>query len=86
MQPNTPIKRIDVSAYTIPTDFPESDGTLEWDSTTIVIAEVYAADKFGIGYTYGDVAAGAGRPGYARQWRAAAREGFFHSRKGERTT
>jgi L-alanine-DL-glutamate epimerase-like enolase superfamily enzyme len=37
-----------VHACTIPTDEPESDGTAEWDSTTIVIAEV---DE-GIGYTY----------------------------------
>ena len=38
---------------TIPTDEPESDGTAEWDSTTIVIVE---ADE-GIGYTYCDAAA-----------------------------
>jgi len=37
-----------VHACTIPTDEPESDGTAEWDSTTIVIVEV---DE-GIGYTY----------------------------------
>jgi L-alanine-DL-glutamate epimerase-like enolase superfamily enzyme len=42
-----------VHACTIPTDEPESDGTAEWDSTTIVIAEV---DE-GIGYTYCDAAA-----------------------------
>ena len=35
-------------ACTIPTDEPESDGTANWDSTTIVIVEV---DE-GIGYTY----------------------------------
>lgn len=29
------IERVDVSAYTIPTDRPEADGTLEWDSTTL---------------------------------------------------
>lgn len=39
---------------TIPTDEPESDGTAEWDSTTIVIAEVDG----GIGYTYCESAAG----------------------------
>src|ERR1044072_7357181 len=57
MKPNTPIERLDVSAYTIPTDFPESDGTLEWNSTTIVIAEAYAGDHAGIGYTYADASA-----------------------------
>ncbi|MDE3190658.1 MAG: mandelate racemase [Acidobacteriota bacterium] len=40
--------KLEVEAYTIPTDEPESDGTLEWDSTTIVVARV---DE-GIGYTY----------------------------------
>ena len=40
-------------ACTIPTDEPESDGTAEWDSTTIVIVE---ADE-GIGYTYCEAAA-----------------------------
>ena len=29
-----PVERIEAAAYTIPTDAPESDGTLEWDSTT----------------------------------------------------
>src|SRR5207302_1710893 len=31
------VEELDVSSYTIPTDAPESDGTLEWDSTTIVV-------------------------------------------------
>src|SRR5262245_57658850 len=57
MKPHAPIDHIDVSAYTIPTDFPEADGTLEWNSTTIVIAEVYAADHAGIGFTYADLSA-----------------------------
>ncbi|HKU57832.1 MAG TPA: enolase C-terminal domain-like protein [Gaiellaceae bacterium] len=52
-----PVERLDVSAYTIPTDEPESDGTLEWDSTTIVIAEAHAGGKAGLGYTYCDSAA-----------------------------
>src|SRR5437762_1088254 len=29
------IERLDVSAYTVPTDFPESDGTIKWDKTTL---------------------------------------------------
>jgi L-alanine-DL-glutamate epimerase-like enolase superfamily enzyme len=48
----TPIQRMRVNAYTIPTDLPESDGTLEWDSTTIVIVECDAGGQTGIGYTY----------------------------------
>ena len=44
---------IEVAAYRIPTDAPESDGTLEWDSTTIVVVEARAAGTTGLGYTYG---------------------------------
>ena len=51
------VDRVAVCAYTIPTDEPSSDGTLEWDSTTIVIAEVSAGGVVGLGYTYADVAA-----------------------------
>ena len=41
-----------VNAYTIPTDFPESDGTLEWNSTTLVLVIITANNLEGIGYTY----------------------------------
>jgi L-alanine-DL-glutamate epimerase-like enolase superfamily enzyme len=50
------VDRLAVSAYRIPTDLPESDGTLEWDSTTIVIVEPEAGGARGIGYTYADAA------------------------------
>ena len=51
-----PIRRIDVSSYTIAMDFPESDGTLEWDSTTLVLVHASAGGKRGLGYTYADTA------------------------------
>ena len=51
-----PIERIQVSAYTIPTDFPESDGTLEWNSTTLVLVEAVGGGKTGLGFTYTDTA------------------------------
>jgi L-alanine-DL-glutamate epimerase-like enolase superfamily enzyme len=47
------IERIDVAAYTVPTDEPESDGTLEWDATTIVVVHAHAGGETGLGYTYG---------------------------------
>ena len=53
------IDRVDVSAYTIPAPEPESDGTLEWDATTIVIAEASSGPVTGIGYTYAPPAAAA---------------------------
>ncbi|MFI5290580.1 MAG: mandelate racemase, partial [Polyangia bacterium] len=46
------IDRLEVSAYTIPTDRPESDGTLAWDKTTMVLVELRAGNQLGIGYTY----------------------------------
>ena len=53
-----PVERIEVSAYTVPTDFPESDGTLRWDSTTMVLVEAIGGGRRGLGYTYGDVSVG----------------------------
>lgn len=49
-----PIERVTVAAYTIPTEEPESDGTFEWDSTTIVVVHAHAAGRAGLGYTYAD--------------------------------
>lgn len=52
----TAIEAVDVSAYTIPTDAPEADGTYAWDSTTLVLVEVHAGGRSGIGYTYAEKA------------------------------
>jgi L-alanine-DL-glutamate epimerase-like enolase superfamily enzyme len=46
------IESLRVSAYTIPTERPESDGTLEWDSTTLILVRLGAGGKTGLGYTY----------------------------------
>ncbi|HEY1261960.1 MAG TPA: enolase C-terminal domain-like protein [Terriglobales bacterium] len=58
-RPAVAIDRVEVSAYTVPTDLPESDGTLEWDKTTIVIAQLHAAGVRGLGYSYADRSAAA---------------------------
>ncbi|HZQ61235.1 MAG TPA: enolase C-terminal domain-like protein [Casimicrobiaceae bacterium] len=50
------ITDLSVRAYVIPTDAPESDGTLEWHATTLVVVELAASDVRGIGYTYADTA------------------------------
>ncbi len=39
-------------AFTIPTDKPEADGTIAWDSTTLVVVEISGGDMVGLGYTY----------------------------------
>lgn len=50
------ITELTVSAYKVPTDFPESDGTMEWKATTLVLVEIKAMGKTGLGYTYADEA------------------------------
>lgn len=50
------IREMSVALYTVPTDYPESDGTLKWDKTTLVLVNASAADEVGIGYTYADTA------------------------------
>ncbi len=51
-----PVEILEVSAYTVPTDFPEADGTYAWDKTTIVIVEAGADSARGLGYSYADEA------------------------------
>jgi len=52
------IDKIAVEIYRVPTDFPESDGTLKWHSTTMVLVRATAGGQTGIGYTYADSATG----------------------------
>jgi L-alanine-DL-glutamate epimerase-like enolase superfamily enzyme len=52
----SPIERLKVSVFSIPMEKAESDGTLEWKATTMILVQLYAAGKEGIGYTYGDKA------------------------------
>jgi L-alanine-DL-glutamate epimerase-like enolase superfamily enzyme len=54
------IDGLEVSVYRIPTDGPEgreSDGTLEWSSTTMVWVELRAGSEVGVGYSYSEKAA-----------------------------
>jgi L-alanine-DL-glutamate epimerase-like enolase superfamily enzyme len=57
VSPHAPIAAVGVSAYRIPTDAPESDGTFAWEATTLVLVRVTAGGCEGIGYTYADRAA-----------------------------
>src|SRR5579859_483054 len=50
-----PVRDLQVSAYTVPTDAPESDGTYAWNKTTMVLVEVSAGNTSGLGYTYADM-------------------------------
>lgn len=47
-----PVETIRVSTFVVPTDAPESDGTLEWKETTVVVVEASGGGKTGIGFSY----------------------------------
>ncbi|MDO8107224.1 enolase C-terminal domain-like protein [Isoptericola sp. b441] len=51
------IEEVVAQAWVVPTDEPEADGTLTWDSTTVVLVEVKAAGQTGLGWTYGHASA-----------------------------
>jgi len=51
------IESVEARAYTVPTEQPEADGTLEWDSTTLLLVLAHAAGQTGIGYSYTQVGA-----------------------------
>lgn len=52
MKPEFRIHNTRVTAYTIPTDAPEADGTFAWEQTTLVLVELEAGGVCGVGYTY----------------------------------
>ncbi|HST67292.1 MAG TPA: enolase C-terminal domain-like protein [Mycobacteriales bacterium] len=56
MTGDTTVRDLAVSVYTVPTDRPEADGTLQWSETTLVVAEPTAGDHTGLGWTYGPAA------------------------------
>jgi len=53
----TAIGKVAACAYRIPTDGPESDGTLCWRDTTLVLVRATACGVAGVGYGYSDRAA-----------------------------
>jgi L-alanine-DL-glutamate epimerase-like enolase superfamily enzyme len=54
------IAQIAVSTYRIPTDWPEQDGTYDWESTTLVLVEPQTDSGLrGLGYSYANGATAA---------------------------
>ena len=47
---------LETSAYTVPTETPEADGTLAWRETTLVLVRVEADGVEGMGYSFADIA------------------------------
>jgi L-alanine-DL-glutamate epimerase-like enolase superfamily enzyme len=52
------IDRLETRVYRVPTDLPEADGTIHWDSTTLVLVEAVAESGLrGLGFSYASAAA-----------------------------
>lgn len=51
------IEGLDVAAFRVPTDAPESDGTFAWEATTMVVVHAHAGGMRGLGYSYTAAAA-----------------------------
>jgi L-alanine-DL-glutamate epimerase-like enolase superfamily enzyme len=49
---DTDVTALRATAYTVPTDRREADGTLSWDSTTVVVVQVTGAGHHGLGWSY----------------------------------
>jgi L-alanine-DL-glutamate epimerase-like enolase superfamily enzyme len=56
---DTPIESVEAAVYTVPTDAPEADGTLTWDSTVMTLVQARAGGQCGTGWTYGSAACAA---------------------------
>ncbi|HEY5271696.1 MAG TPA: enolase C-terminal domain-like protein [Acidimicrobiales bacterium] len=46
------VEKLEVALYTVPTTEPESDGTLTWSATTVVVVELSSDGKTGLGFSY----------------------------------
>jgi L-alanine-DL-glutamate epimerase-like enolase superfamily enzyme len=52
------IAQLETRVYCVPTDLPEADGTMQWDSTTLVLVEAVADSGMrGLGFSYASAAA-----------------------------
>ena len=67
------IKSVDIRVYTVPTEAPEADGTLQWDRTSLVVVQPLLDNGVrGLGYAVGDPATGT----FARETLAGAVSGM----------
>jgi len=56
--PGPTIARLEVHIYQVPTATPEADGTIAWDSTSVVLVEATASSgQIGVGFSYASRAA-----------------------------
>lgn len=57
MKDETRITAGSIAFYTIPTDAPEADGTIDWTSTSMVLVHLECGTTHALGYTYADAGA-----------------------------
>lgn len=57
-RPDVRIEKLTTSAYRVPTEALESDGTFDWESTTLVLVEASAGGCSGLGYSYASPSTG----------------------------
>jgi mandelate racemase/muconate lactonizing enzyme-like protein len=48
-----PVESVTAASYVTPADSPESDGTLAWDSTGMIVVTAHAGGEVGLGWSYG---------------------------------
>ena len=60
------VDQIEASAFTIPTKTPESDGTLGWNRTTIIVVELKAGDEGAVDVLQADVTRCGGVTGFLK--------------------
>lgn len=51
------IESVTISVFEVPCDHPESDGTIQWNATTMILVTLRAGNEIGMGYSYGHAAA-----------------------------
>ncbi|MBX3260365.1 MAG: hypothetical protein KIS78_08210 [Labilithrix sp.] len=51
------IERVEADVYVVPTEQPESDATLTWERTSVVVVRVFAGGDEGLGWTFADASA-----------------------------
>src|SRR5438067_4496822 len=58
-RPDVTVEQLRARAFTVSTEQPEADGTLAWDSTSVVLAEAEGGGELGLGFSYAAPAAAA---------------------------
>ena len=64
------IDRLETRVYRLPTDLPEADGTIHWDSTTLVLVEAVTR-CLGVTPVGGCLRPDPERPGFGRELKEA---------------